>query len=552
MNTIGTEHRMRTARALSKGVAGFLAMCVTLGSCVPVWSPSVSPPTSAAVAQTMPASSKEPKAPSLKLHLHSGELIIATVWLEDTTARTLRVSGTLYDANRRSLGPVQRAVPMDSIALVQASTPGNAYPGGLVMLAIWGTGATIVSGSCLADPKSCFGSCPTFYAQGDTSFIQAEGFSASPLRALEARDMDHLYFAASPPGPFVLRMRNEALETHALRSVRLLIAPQPINGRIFHSPSDDLYPAYDLTAPTRCQSAKGDCAASVASLDRDEWQSVTDSTDLAAQEVVELTFDRTEFAPHGRFDETAHVGLVLGARHTLVSTFLFYQALAFAGGDAGEALARLERGPVAAQPPLFAALRSLGSIGISVSADGVNWNAAGHLLEAGPLATDPQIVPLTLPAGTGPVRIRLSLTKGYWRLNYAALARLGARVEPMVLLPVSVKSEGRTVAGASAAAALADPTRVLVTGPGDDYALTFALPASLPLPSGRWEVFLESTGWYYEWMRDEWIAEQDAARATQLLYSPRDAFRALAPVFKSREATNERAFWQSRITRGRP
>jgi hypothetical protein len=520
---------------------GLLAVLGVLFSCVPAWSPRVSPPTAAALGPST--------APTLKLHLRSGELIIATGWVEDAAARTLRVNGTVYSLDRRVLGSAAgRDVPVDSIALVQSSTPGQAYPVGLMMLAVWGTAAGIVSGSCLADPKSCFGSCPTFYVEGDSTAIQAEGFSASPLRALEARDLDHLYFVA-PLGPrLVVHMRNEAMETHAVRSVRLLAAPRPAGGRVFHAPSDALYPAIELTTATRCEARGRDCAAAVARFDRTEWYSTTDSTDLAARDSVELTFDRSLLRGlTGRGDT---VGLVLAARHTLVSTFLFYQSLAFAGSAAGDALAAIERGGPA--PPLFDALRRLGTITAFTSTDGTTWQQAGTLLEAGPLATDAQVLPFALPEGAGPIRIRLLWTKGYWRLDYAALARLGAAVTPLVVLPSSVIGEGRTVAGAGAAAALADSSQVMITGPGDRYALSFELPSAARSPSGEWELFLESTGWYYEWMRDEWIADENPTRAAQLLYRPYDAFRALAPTFKAREATSERTFWRSRATGGRP
>lgn len=530
----------RIARAVS-----VLVSVIVLGSCVRVWTPTVAAPSTATI-EKLPTTT-----PTLKVHLRSGELIIATAWLEDTTAKALRVVGAVYAVDRLSSGAVDRAVPLDSIVLLQASTAGTAYPGGLITTAVWGTIAGVVSLACLSDPKACFGSCPTFYVGNDSSSIQAEGFSASPLRTLEARDLDHLYSSASRPGPFTLRMRNEALETHAVRSVRLLIAPRPAGGRVFHSPSDELFPAYGMSPPIRCTSATGDCARDVATLDAREWKSTTDSTNLAAREVVELTFDRAALS-HVANEGKARLGLVLGARHTLVSTFLFYQSLAFAGDQAGEAMARIERGTVADQPPLFSALRTLGTIEVSVSTDGVHWTDAGHLFEAGPLATDPQVIPLDRIPGAGALHVRLSLTKGYWRLDYAALAQLGPRIEPTILSPVSVTAEGRTVAGSSAAAALADSTRVLVTGPGDTYTLAFELPETLPPTSDRWEVFLESAGWYYEWMREEWRAEQDPTRAAQLLYAPREAFRALAPAYKAREATNERAFWMSRIRRKQP
>jgi hypothetical protein len=62
-------------------------------------------------------------------------------------------------------------------------------------------------------------------------------------------------------------------------------------------------------------------------------------------------------------------------------------------------------------------------------------------------------------------------------------------------------------------------------------------------------VFLESRGYYLEWMRREWIEEQNARAARQLLLDPAAMLRALAPAYKRQEGTMENAFWNSRYVR---
>lgn len=536
------------ARGQSRRVACSFArlalIASAVGSCVPAWTPHVAAPSTTTLSPDITG--------PLRVHLRSGEMVIASAWSEDTVARTLRVDGIAYSPQRTKMGVAQRAIPIDSIALVQSYTAGTAYSFGLTMLAVWGAATTYVAGACLADPKTCFGSCPTFYLPGDTTFIQAEGFSASPLRMLEATDVDHLYFASTPSSSVHIQMRNEALETHAVRSVRLLMVPRPVGARVFHTPANTMYPAFATVAPTRCTSPGGDCTKATKAMDDVEWQSRTDSTDLATREIITLVFERpsvaTETQPANAF------AVLIGARHTLVSTYLFYQALAFAGDHAGDMIAQLERNGSAAEPPLFNALRQLGTIDVWVSTDSATWTSAGHVLEAGPLATDPQLLPIELPSNASRVYVRLSLTKGYWRLNYAALAARGAALVPISVLPDSVVPEGITAMSGrvDALATLRDSARVLITGPGDRYRLHFSLPTASTRDAEGWEMFLESTGWYYEWMRPAWQADQNAARAAQLMYTPFAAFRALAADYKQREATNERAFLESRITRATP
>ncbi len=84
-----------------------------------------------------------------------------------------------------------------------------------------------------------------------------------------------------------------------------------------------------------------------------------------------------------------------------------------------------------------------------------------------------------------------------------------------------------------------------MTVPGDAYRLVFEVPEV----DGELELFLESEGYYYEWMREEWLAEEDAAMASLVLSNPAEALRRMAGPFKRHEPEMERAFWASRYRR---
>ena len=140
-------------------------------------------------------------------------------------------------------------------------------------------------------------------------------------------------------------------------------------------------------------------------------------------------------------------------------------------------------------------------------------------------------------------RSRLRLTRGHWRIDYVAIARLTRRVEPIRLDPVSVRRGG--TADPNALVLLRDSTRTLVTLPGDEYTLVYRLPEDFT----RRELFLEARGYYLEWMREEWLAEENLLRAAALFVDPAGAMRAMAPEFKRREADMERAFWGSKYLR---
>ncbi len=467
----------------------------------------------------------------LKIHLHSGELVVLRDWQEADTA--LSGTGAWYDLDRRQVRSGRFTIPIDSIALLETSVRHTSRPAGPTIMAVFTTIWGVFTAACVADPKSCFGSCPTFYVASDTGeVLAAEGFSSSIARVLEARDLDALYAARVTGGRFTLRMRNEALETHAVRRLRLYATPRPPGGRVFATPDGRFFPAGTITRPTRCAAAEGDCLSALTAVDGIERVSTADSLDLATVETIELEFP----------DATGQLGLVLGARQSLLSTFLFYQTMAYLGTQAGAMLARVERMPPEAARRIMGMARLVGRIEVELWERGA-WRTVGTYEEAGPLATQFTVLPFARTAADGPVRVRIHMTKGAWRLGYVALAQLGEPATPVRLDPESVTRDGFPDDGALAT--LLDSTRHLVTYPGDEYVVAFRLPNT----EEDFELFLESEGYYYEWMRQEWLAEEDADMAALVLMQPADGLRVLARQYRGVAPRMERLFWSSRFRR---
>jgi hypothetical protein len=464
--------------------------------------------------------------------MRSGELYVLRRWTLTGDGARLRGDGTRYSALREAIGAAgPQEVSLEDVALLETSDQDLAVPLAAQSLAFLTTFWGGLSIACVADPKSCFGSCPTFYADDDPDVPRAEAFSASIARVLEERDVDALWGVRARGGQVVLHMRNEALETHAVRSVRLLAAPRPPGGRLLADPGGGVHAAVGLREPRACRGAEGDCLAAVRAVDGLERTSEADARDLAAREVLELEF------PAGSGD-----GLVLGARQRLLTTFLFYQSMAYTGAGAGDFLARLESGGRSHAERALGMARLLGDIDAEVAEAG-GWRPIGSFREAGPLAGDVQVLPFAPVAERGSLRFRLRLAKGNWRLGYVALARLAAPVEPERIEVQRVERDGRP--DERALSALRDPGRHLITLPGDHHRLVFAVPERFGDP----ELFLESQGYYYEWQRSEWLAEEDPEMLRLVLVRPEEALRRLAGPYKEREAAMERSFWQSRFRR---
>jgi hypothetical protein len=507
--------------------ASVIALVALLSGCMPVRvrDPHLYP------ASQAPRSKKGEDI--LKVHMKCGELYVLRSWELVGDGARLRGNGTRYSPARVALGDeAPQVIAVPDVALLETNHQKLTFPFAAQSLAALTTYYGALSVMCLADPKSCFGSCPTFYAEAGPDLPQAEGFSDSIARALEARDVDALWNVRGERGRVALRMRNEALETQAVNDVRLLVAPRPPGGRVVAGPDGRLYAATTLTEPSACLDAAGSCLAALRSVDALERTSAADAENLAVRETLELEFPS---AASGN-------GLILGARQSLLTTFLFYQSMAYAGAAAGDFLARIETGGPAAAERALGMARLLGGIEVDI-ADAGGWRPIGSFREAGPLAGDIQVLPFDPPGAQGPLRFRLRFAKGAWRLGYSTLAQLGAPVAPRVVEVARVEREGRVDEGARAL--LRDPGRYLITLPGDQYRLIFELPEHLEDP----ELFLESQGYYYEWQRSEWLKEEDPEMLSLVLARPDEALRRLARPFKEREAEMEGTFWQSRFRR---
>ena len=260
---------------------------------------------------------------------------------------------------------------------------------------------------------------------------------------------------------------------------------------------------------------------------------MTDPHDLAAREDLHL-----EFA-----EAPARAGLVIRSRQSLLTTFLFYQTLAYMGRGAGDLLAAVERNGRERAEEILGMGRILGGIEIAMAdAEGV-WHAVGTFDEAGPISGDSWVFPLPPRPGVGPLRVRLRMAKGHWRLDHVAVGVMGPRLEAVPVDPEVVERAGQ--ADALARRTLLDPDRHLITLPGDSYRLVFKLPEGAEGSA----LFLESEGYYYEWMRAEWLREEDPAMVALVVGRPEEALRRLAAPWKEREAGAERTFWQSRFGR---
>jgi hypothetical protein len=477
------------------------------------------------------AATLDKKAAVLKAHMLDGQVYVLNDW--NVTAERVSGDGQLFGVDRALEKTGLFEFPIDSVAIFETNRL-HSYPPAVAALSVLTVASVGLAIYCAAAEKVCFGSCPTFYVEGDApAELQAEGFSASVSPVLEATDLDALYRADLSGDELRLRMTNEALETHVVRHVDVLAASRPEDGRTFATRSGELWQATQLIEASSCAAEEGDCRADIAAFDGVERYSLADSADLSAREYVELEFPGM---PAGE------IGIVIAARQTLMSTYLFYQGLAFMGTSAGHWLAALERGGSALKARAGGIGQVLGRVEVMVEDGSGDWVVAGDVGETGPLVTDVQLVRIGRLNGE-PLSIRLRLTRGLWRLDWIAAAALDGPAAAQRLSPKLVLRDG--VQDDEVLKRVVDRDAKLVTLPGDVYTFVYALPAD----GAELELFVETRGYYLEWMREEWLADEDPARASLMFLDPQAALRALAPRFKQIEPRMEELFWSSRYVR---
>ena len=469
-------------------------------------------------------------SPYLKAHMRNGDVYVLQAWALDESRQLVRGEGVLLNAQRDTLESGALGVALDSVAIFETNVIKTS--GTVTALTVFTAVTAAFTINCLTNPKACFGSCPTFYAaDGDSMRLQAEGFSASIAPALEAADLDALYHASVRDNELDIEMRNEALETHVVRSVELLAVPRAKDTRVFADQLGIFWQSAALIPPVTALAPEGNCLAQLTKVDGHERFSRTDSLDLGAKENIDLQFKPV---PHRNY------GLVIGCRQTLLSTYLLYQAFAYMGREAGHWIAQIERKDFKLHPN--SPQKILGGIEILMQDSLGHWEAVEQISEHGPLATDFHLVHLgRLTSKTADLRLRM--TKGNWRLDYIALAELSRPVTAVRLPPHQVLKDGR--ADRQARLRLLDSTQPLVTFPGEAYTLRYRIPPRFAVC----ELFLESRGYYLEWIRKEWMAEENPLLLAEMLLKPDAALRRLAPEFKRREGEIEDTFWRSRYVR---
>lgn len=472
----------------------------------------------------------------LKAHHRNGNIyILRDTWKFDSIKNTMSGQGSLYNLNRSLLFNGELEIPIDSISIFETNTkiqnPESARIAGITVLAALDVVIGLV---CLSNPKACFGSCPTFYINENDNFhfANAESFSNAIAPAMEYNDIDALYHSEEIIDSFMLTMKNEALETHCINELKLLAFQINERERVLHSPDDKFYLSDSTYFLSSALAQEGDVLQLLNRNDRNERFSWADEKKLNSKENIFLTFENVEVGEE--------LGLSVRFRQSLMTTYFIYSAIGYMGDKMSDIFAEIENGRNMSLEIKDGLKKELGKIDIYFLNENSEWIYCGGFYETGPIAINYQMIKLNQVSKNDKVEIKIVLNKGLWRLDNIELVNVKKELEPMVILPSSVKNKGKE------ADILLDKLKkdkdYLISMPGDEFLFKF----DLPIPQ-KYDLFLSAGGYYLEWMREQWLKDKNLIKLNQLVNKPEKYLKKEVANYKKYEAGMEEQFWNSKV-----
>jgi hypothetical protein len=473
----------------------------------------------------------------LKAHMINLDLyIFKDKWEIDTLENVIVGEAVKYNYNRKIVDEGVLKVNIDSVAIFETNKKINhSEIPRLAALTIFAGVNAYVAYYCYNYPKACYGSCPTFYV-GDSEnvhYADAEGFSKAIVPSMEYVDIDALNNGLIQDREFEILMKNEALETHCVKEVKLLAYPRKEGERVYHDAQNEFYLCKNVHPIKSATSEEGNITDLLANEDKKERYSLSDEKNLKSKEEIILTFYD--------IDQINDLGFILSFRQSLMTTYLFYSTMGYMGDRVGDSFAKLELDSNL-RVKFDKAVKLLGGIDVYVWDNRQNkWVFQGEFWEAGPIAVNKQILPIKgIDTEQKDIKIKLELNKGLWRIDYVALTNIVKKVEPLVFNPVRIETNGST--DNKSLNNILDENKYLFSMPGDAYRFTFDLEKS-----GDYELFLHSKGYYLEWMRTQWLTDKNFYKLRQTVDNPQRYYKTEAKRFKVYEKHMEHEFWNSKV-----
>lgn len=400
---------------------------------------------------------------------------------------------------------------------------------------------TYLSIYCLFCPKCCFGSCPTVYVGSDpSSDIEAECFSYCVSPFVQRPDTDLLARDVATGEPFDLRVTNEAMESHFINRFELLAVAHPSDSRVYPTEEGRVFVVRDLQPVENARTDDGeDITEALRETDNAAYRSGLQRFDelTATRQRDAITFD---LATTGMKDS---VTVLLRARNTLLTTALFYDVvLGPRGLNALEWTARMAEDESYAHM-FYALYDEYSGVQVDVEREG-RRDPVTRFGDIGPIAW--KDLAIRLPVTGDVTRVSFTFFPDNISIDRIAFAREtldGASYAVRTVIPASIEDyDGMTRPEIADSIARQDESYLHVT-PGDSYRFRYTLPEA---PGLSTSVLLSSQGYYYEWLRGDWVQEDSTLPPLNIFDVP-----AIIELLRERWMTGyrmmEEEFFRNRI-----
>ncbi len=456
----------------------------------------------------------------------------------------LEGGGRRYSFDGRLQKGTDIRVTLDSVSAMTYyelySTGGSPFAS--FLLGLYGSIMTPLSVYCIACPKCCFGSCPTVYDLGVNNGIpEAELFSYSISRFFQEHDVDRLNKQVSFSDTLRLRLTNEALETHYIDQFKIFKVKHPLGTTALPTPEGDLRIIESISTPRSVKTPEGlDVTALIAYQDSLAYRTGDKFSERTAAEShldwldLEIGFD----------EKVTEFNLVLRLRNSLLTTVLFYDlVLAGQGVEAVSWTGRMQNDYLYAR--LFTELyRQYAGIRFYIDVNG-SWVEVAKTGDSGPIAWKDLAVPVKLPQPASTISLRMTFFPDNFiidRINLSPALPV-MTIEKEICTPVSIS--GNQDRPMIEVADLLDETdeKYLITEPGDFFEFCYAPETN---KSKEITYFIESQGYYIEWLRGDWIHNRSTRNFSDFL-NQELVLNYISTIWEKERSLLESAFFDSRI-----
>ena len=414
-------------------------------------------------------------------------------------------------------------VALDEIAAMESfQTPVNA-PATAAASTV-GTAGWIALGALAA--VALFGSCPTVYsADFGEPILEAELFSYSIAPSFQSRDIDKLSLKHVQDGYFELDFRNEMLETHYIDQLEILEVVHAANQVAYPDSTGQAIVVGKTVAPASAVDQYGrNILPEITSADGRMWSATRNRLSNVDLRDFHDALDFEFSVPK----ENGDLALVLRMRNSMLNTVLLYDVMLKEQGFAALDWMGHDLNHLGNRAELGLWYRKNMGMSVSIWRDG-EFQKVGRIGDQGPIAWSERAFVLDAPRGDS-VKVRLTFVTDNWRIDQVALAIDTQRGKVRTIPVATAKSLKEDRPDIPEYIAQSDET-YLITRPGESVQLGFDVGESTQSRT----FFLASEGYYMEWMRSEWLAEEHRRKfeptpdallqSLQLYAQKRDTYR---------------------------